>query len=197
MADSTDLEPRHRAAADAVLGGATVTDAAVLVGAHASTVSRWLGRPDVAAYLAEARAAVRARERARMAQHVPAMLEVLRSVAQDEDQPAPARVKAACAYLDRYGWGEDAGSTSHGPTGLTARITVDPDTVARALVRLRDRNEGGGPHPLETPSVSAPSAPTPYPMGLLTPGSSHETVGPDPDDGLGSAGHGPPAGGEG
>ncbi len=155
-----DLDPRHERAAVLTLAGHDATSVGRDLGVHSTTVGRWLERPDVQTYLATARRAVAARVRAGMAQHVPTAVAVLLEVATDPTAPAAARVKAACAYLDRAGLGvsDDGQDGTSSAPGLTARITVDPSTVAEALMRLRGVDRGVERHPpVITADIPQPS----------------------------------------
>lgn len=138
---TTEGHAKRDVAVGLVLSGMSQAQVADELGVSSATVSRWMHDPDMRARLAEARAAGVARARAQMAQHGPAMLEVLRSVASDPETPALVRVRAACEYLDRWGMSRvegEPGGADPGAVTMEGKVTVGAEAVAAALRVLAD-----------------------------------------------------------
>jgi len=76
------------------------------LGVHRSTCWRWLQQPEIRAELRRQREERIAAVREELAATALEATRYLRSLVQDDAQPPPIRLRAACAVLDRAGLGK-------------------------------------------------------------------------------------------
>ena len=114
-ATSPDLTDPQRVAVAHLASGARKRDAAEAAGVHPSTVSHWLRERVFVAALDDARNEVQDAARYRLVSSTLAAVDALVSIVQDPAASASARIRAACAILDRGGLGKETQVTHRAP----------------------------------------------------------------------------------
>lgn len=130
---SDALTERQHVALRCLVAGESKGDAAKAAGVHPSTLSRWLRLDAFSDALAGERFSATAHARMRLALSMTEAVDVLAEIASDPTASASARLRAACAILDRGGLprATRATATLYTPSDWKPAEATGPDSSFR------------------------------------------------------------------
>ena len=97
---SKNLTSKQRKAVDALVGGAKVKDAAIAAGVTPRTMARWRDQKGFTAEVQRLQVLTRRDSTTRLIGNADNMLDVLLSIAEDDETPPAVRVRASLGWLD-------------------------------------------------------------------------------------------------